>query len=190
MASCLFRVSTLQSPLVVFRPEHYLPGFRPSSRYHQAASTQRAGSQTHTTFRPQAFAASRRLTPPLDSPAYFIRQPSPGFIPFRGFSPRAATLTRREQLPPCRCPPSAQRPRAMAAVGLLDYEVFIRARKRLAGLVLSAPLFAPLIGLVLLQVPPLVLRFSYPKRSVHAVIRTPFTSPRRAHHASSTSTYL
>lgn len=163
MASSLFRVPTLQSPLAVFRHEHYLPGFLPSSRYDQAASTCRAGY-------PPTLCSVLRLSQPLDGllrhltpPACFIRQPSPGFIPFRGFSLRAATLARREQLPPCRCPPSAQRPRAMAAVGLLDYEVFIRTEKRFVGLVLPAPLFAPLFGLVLLQVTPTRRTLQLPK---------------------------
>lgn len=146
-----------------FDDEHHLPGFLPSSRHDQAASTCRAGY-------PPTLRSVLRLSQPLDGllrhltpPACFIRQPSPGFVSFRGFSLRAATLARREQLPPCRCPPPAQRPRAMAAVGLLDYEVFIHTKKRFAGLVLPAPLFAPLFEFVLLQVTPARRTLQLPK---------------------------
>jgi hypothetical protein len=53
-----------------------------------------------TTFRPQAFAASRRFAPRTRLRACFIPLPRPGFSLFRGFSPRAATLPRRKKHAP------------------------------------------------------------------------------------------
>jgi hypothetical protein len=53
--------------------------------------------------RPQAFSASRRLSPPTGSQACFIPLPRSGFIPFRGFSPSCSRLPLFEgPLPPCR----------------------------------------------------------------------------------------
>jgi hypothetical protein len=53
-----------------------------------------------TTFRPQAFAASRRFAPRTRLRACFIPLPRPGFSLFRGFSPRAATLPHRKERAP------------------------------------------------------------------------------------------
>jgi hypothetical protein len=55
-----------------------------------------------TTFRPQTFSASRRLAPSPVSWAYCIPLPRVGFVPFRGFSRFAASLARRQFVPPCR----------------------------------------------------------------------------------------
>ena len=52
------------------------------------------------TFRPQAFAASRRFAPHTCLRACFIPLPRPGLCLFRGFSPRAATLPRRKEPAP------------------------------------------------------------------------------------------
>lgn len=63
-------------------------------------------SPTLVTFRPQAFSASRRFTPLSGSRACFISQPRSGPIPFRGFSLRAAVLSRRK----ASCPLDVQSP--------------------------------------------------------------------------------
>jgi hypothetical protein len=54
--------------------------------------------------------SAHRFSQPLDGflhhlapRVYSTPQPRPGFIPFRGFSLRAATLRFRRSLPPCRC---------------------------------------------------------------------------------------
>jgi hypothetical protein len=89
------------------RPSHDITGARPLTR----------GFPGLATFRPRAFAAPRRLSPLSGSGACFIPQPCPGPILSRGSYLRAATLPRREELPPCRCisrrspHPKARRPR-------------------------------------------------------------------------------
>jgi hypothetical protein len=57
-----------------------------------SASTRARDSHCLATFRPQAFAASRRFTPQLSLRACFIPQPHSGFVTFRDFSLRAAFL--------------------------------------------------------------------------------------------------
>jgi hypothetical protein len=72
-----------------------------------SASTAREDSHGPATLRPQAFSASRRLTPHSTPRACFIPQPPPGFSSFRGVFFRGATLSHRKELPPCRCPHAA-----------------------------------------------------------------------------------
>jgi len=59
-------------------------------------------SSSPASVRPQALSASRRFTPRTGLRACFIPQPCSGPLPFRGFSLRAASLSSREVLPPCR----------------------------------------------------------------------------------------
>lgn len=66
-------------PMFAFRRGHHLPRFPPSSQHHNEASTEREGSQSLTTFRPQVFATSRRFTPLQSLQAYFILQPRTRF---------------------------------------------------------------------------------------------------------------
>jgi len=61
-----------------FGPEHYLPGFLPSSRHHRRHPTPHR-RPTDRLFRPQAFSASRRFPPPSAPRAYSIPRPRPGF---------------------------------------------------------------------------------------------------------------
>jgi hypothetical protein len=76
----------------------------------RAQPPNRDDSHAVTSFRPQAFPAFRRLPPRSGLQAYFIPQPRPGSLPFRGFSSRAATLPFRKELPPGRLlPPRADR---------------------------------------------------------------------------------
>jgi len=98
-----------------FRRSRFLPGSRPSSRHHPLASTGRSARVTRTlvfatapapalgtpalrlastppaSFRPQAFAASRRFAPRLGSRACFIPQPCSGPPPFRGLLSRCSS---------------------------------------------------------------------------------------------------
>jgi len=90
-------------PARTFRWALAYRGFWPSSRHSQSASTYRGGSQASTTFRPQAFSASRRFAPRfvfagLFHPAATSRVDRLS----RGFSPRAAPLSFRRARPPCR----------------------------------------------------------------------------------------
>lgn len=108
-----------------------------------------------TSFRPQAFPTSRRLSPPPSStglfqPATTSRIPSP----FRGFSLRVAVLPRRE---PCAPLPLGT---SSLSIGAMEST---RTCRRLRGLAprgdafvrvrwLAGPSVAPLFGFVLLQV--------------------------------------
>lgn len=94
---------TSRSCLVSFDPKLAYLGFRPSSRHHRSASTYRRTFPSPTSFRPQAFSASRRFTPRIGLRACFISQPRPGFASVQGLlSPRSLSLPRRKRVPPCR----------------------------------------------------------------------------------------
>jgi len=115
-----------------FRSElHLASGSRPSSRLHSRAATFRGDSQVSTTFRPQVFSTSRRFPPRESSRAYFIPLPRPGSRPFRGFSPRAATLPRRkEPAPRPLFRARLTRLRRLPPLPDLGFEAFIHARPR------------------------------------------------------------
>jgi len=88
------RLSARASPAWVFGPLRDITRAQPPNR---------DDSHAVASFRPQAFTAFRRLPPRSGLQAYFIPQPRPGSLPFRGFSSRAATLPLRKELPPGRC---------------------------------------------------------------------------------------
>jgi len=81
-------------------PELHLPRFLSLFATSHARVHFSRGFPVLTTFRPQAFSASRRLAPHARSRACFISLPRPGFHLFRGFSPRAATLPLRKERAP------------------------------------------------------------------------------------------
>ena len=82
-----FRVPSLSFLGSAFQLNHRLPGFHPSSRPHQGASTSREACQVLTTFRPQAFSASRRFTPPPDATGLFHPANAFRVHPVHGFLP-------------------------------------------------------------------------------------------------------
>jgi len=93
-------------PARSFRRAPAYQEFLPSSRHHRCASTYRRGSQASATFRPQAFSASRRFAPRLDSAGLFHPTATSRVdLPSRGFSPRAVPPSLRRALPPCRSTP-------------------------------------------------------------------------------------
>jgi hypothetical protein len=106
--------------------------FHPSSRHQRGASTYRGGSRASTTFRPQAFSASRRFAPRSVSAGLFRPAATSRVVrPSRGFSPRAAPLSLR------RAPaPMSFSLRALAGRNRLphprslDFEAFLHARAR------------------------------------------------------------
>jgi hypothetical protein len=131
-----------------FRLETRLPGFRPSSRHHRFASTRHKRTQAPATFRPQAFATSRRFTPRNVPQACFILQPRSGFPSRSGASLLVQPfLPHREKLPPCRF----ARPSSPAETGCQSNPPRLRGfaphEGALShGLVLPIPRLAPLLG--------------------------------------------
>jgi len=116
------RLSARASPAWVLGPPRDITRAQPPNRN---------GSHAVTSFRPQAFTAFRRLPPRPGLQAYFIPQPRPGSFPFRGFSPRAATLPLREELPPGRCFRCVLTDlRRLPPASDLGSEAFIRTRPR------------------------------------------------------------
>jgi len=108
-----------------------LSGSLPSSRLHFGAATFREDSHVLTTVRPQVFSTSRRFAPHPSSQAYFIPLPRPGSLPFRGFSPRAATLPhRKEPAPRSLLRERLTHLRRLPPLTDLDFEAFIHARPR------------------------------------------------------------
>jgi hypothetical protein len=124
-----YRVPSLQFPPTALGRQGCLPGFLPSSRHHRGASTCGNPASTspaafaHLTvscalgrfrgrsaeFPNSLLRSAHRFSRPLDgflhtstcgfvSPRYHVQ----GCFPFRGFSFRAATLPRRQELPPSR----------------------------------------------------------------------------------------
>jgi len=81
-------------------PELHLLGFLSLFATSRARSHFSRDFPGPATFRPQAFASSRRFTPRTRLRACFIPLPRPGFSLFRGFSPRAATLPHRKEPAP------------------------------------------------------------------------------------------
>jgi hypothetical protein len=81
-------------------PELHLLGFLSLFATSRARSHFSRDFPGPATFRPQAFASSRRFTPHTRLRACFIPLPRPGFSLSRGFSPRAATLPHRKELAP------------------------------------------------------------------------------------------
>jgi hypothetical protein len=95
-----YRVPSFQHPLLIFRCEALPTGVWSLFAASLAASTRREDSQPLATFRPQAFSASRRFTPPPAARAYFIPKPRTGFILSRGFSLHAAPPSSSEGVAP------------------------------------------------------------------------------------------
>jgi len=129
----LLRVpSLLLLARLTFRSElHLASGSSPSSRLHSRAATFREDSHVLATLRPQVFSTSRRFAPHSSSRAYFIPLPRPGSRPFRGFSPRAATLPHREEPAPMPLVRARlTRLRRLPPLPDLDFEAFIHARPR------------------------------------------------------------
>jgi len=85
------------------------------------------------TFRPQVFSTSRRFPPRAGSRAYFIPLPRPGSSCSRS-SPftQPSSLVGRS-VPPCRCPPSAHRPKSAATDRDLGFEALIWVKMRSTG---------------------------------------------------------
>jgi hypothetical protein len=106
------RATPLQSSFVrsarrsSFDDRLHLPlGFVPSSRHHSSTATFFSRSiPGSTSFRPQAFAASRRFLPRSSLQAYFIPLPRPGssFVQGASLPPQPPFLIGRS-FPPCCC---------------------------------------------------------------------------------------
>lgn len=128
--------SPLQSPFASAPRSTYFDasftclGFPPSSRHHSSAATFHAGSHACATFRPPVFSTARRFTPRPSLQAYSIPQPRPGSLPFRGFSPRAATCSSSDGVPPPLVRTKLTDLRRLPLDPVLDFEAFIHARPR------------------------------------------------------------
>jgi len=104
-----FLVSISPSEFLHIIPAHHLSelgmprqGFWLSSRHHVPASTRCERSQSLTTFRPQAFSASRRFSPQGRFMGLFHPTTTSRVQLFKGFSLRSASLPHRKELPLCR----------------------------------------------------------------------------------------
>jgi len=106
---------TRPRPLVVLRGTRS-PHSTTSSAPALGTPMLQRNSSSSASVRPQAFSASRRFTPRTGLRACFVPLPCSGPLPFRGFSLRAAALSSRELLPPCRsvraCSPVTRLPPA------------------------------------------------------------------------------
>jgi hypothetical protein len=91
----LLGVPSLRSPLAIFRRELYLPGISALiATSPTCVHSSQERSRALASFRPRAFSAPRRFPPQVGLRAYFIPQPRPGPILFRGlFSPRSRTIS-------------------------------------------------------------------------------------------------
>lgn len=100
--AALFRAPSRSPPLVPFRARAHCQGFGPLRGITSARPRSR-GFHDPASFRPQAFAASRRLSPRSGFEACFILEPRPGFVPVQGLLTTTQRLRpRRASLPPCR----------------------------------------------------------------------------------------
>jgi hypothetical protein len=150
-----------QFPLGSFRPRAVLPGSLPSSRHHRRRPLVSSGTNHSLSFRPQAFTASRRFAPRTCLRACFIPLPRPGFVLFKGFSPRASHPSSSEGACPRAVVSSSLHasastfaetnalPRAMP----LGFEAFIWARPRSTSSVIHLTRSRSPLQFPLLQVP-------------------------------------
>jgi len=130
----LFRAPSPSRLARTFRLVLHLPGFLSSSRHHSCAFTYRKDAPVLTTFRPQAFSASRRLSPRSSLQAYFIPQPRPGSRSFKDFSLCTATLPHRKEHAPLSLFLGALTDRdRLPHAQVLDFEASIRAKIRSDG---------------------------------------------------------
>jgi len=97
-----------RGPPIAFRRGARLTGFLPSSRHHRRRPLP-ASRPRPATFRPQAFSASRRLTPPTGSTGLFHPVATSRVLHRSGASlPAQPCPSHRRAVPPCRC----RRPRS------------------------------------------------------------------------------
>jgi hypothetical protein len=109
-------------------------------------STHAEASRAPATFRPQAFAASRRLAPPSATRACFIPQPRPGFLLRPGVSPdpQPSRLVTGRCLHAFVDHPLAGKPAATR--DRLGFEALLCESMRSSRRGLAAPSVAPLFG--------------------------------------------
>jgi hypothetical protein len=131
------RFCSRQAP---FDAELYLPGFRPSSRYHRARPLD-------TEVPKLPLRSAHRLSQPLDG---LLRPQLRGLVPSRSHvqgSSRtgASPSVQRPSLVGKNCPHAVVRSaltapeRATATLGILDFEAFFHTKKRLSGSVINLP---------------------------------------------------
>lgn len=127
----LFRVPSLVLPLLPLEGALPAPSLSPSSRRHWQRP-QLARRRSLALFRPRAFSASRRFSPPPVLRAYRIPLPRPGFL-----RSGASLDPQPHRLVAGRCPlavvvrPLTGEPAAM--IGRLGFEAFLRGSKRSPG---------------------------------------------------------
>lgn len=148
----LLGVPSPRTPLEVFRPELTYPGFWPSSRRHQLASTHRGGTQRPASFRPQALSTSRRFSPQAGLQVCFALQPCPGPIPVQGLLSQRSSASFQKSLPPCRYRRRAHRSPDVHAIDASASRPWLRAEQRFVrrGLTLDV-VRSPLQVFMLLQ---------------------------------------
>jgi len=141
-----FGVSSSILPLPPFGAGHPAGGFVPLRDIHRRCLLGAEASRAPATFRPQAFAASRRFAPPSAVRACFIPQPRPGFLLRPGVSPapQPSRLVIGRCLHAVVVHPLTGKP---AATGeRLDFEALLCGAMRSSRRGLAAPLVAPLYG--------------------------------------------
>jgi hypothetical protein len=115
-------------------------GFSPLRDVSAGVHSVRVVPRCRATFRPQAFATSRRFTPLADSWACFIPQPRPGFFLRPGTSPPPKPV-RLVAVPfPLVVGRLSLAGKPVATRGDLDFEALILGAVRSARLVISLPI--------------------------------------------------
>lgn len=157
--------SFISTPAQVFRRGRSCRGFAPH-RGKTGDVNSYENCDVLATFRPQAFAASRRFAPSSSSTGLF-HPAATSRVKFRSGASLFAKprLSRRKAVPPCRCRRCAHGPKTAATLGRLDFEALIHAKKRFSGLVFSRPLGRS------------PLRFSSSPRFSTFIVRTGYPAP-------------
>jgi hypothetical protein len=125
---------------IPFGSEHYLPGFRPSSRYHRARPLDTAAPTL-------PLRSALRLSQPLGG---LLRPRLCGLVPSRnhvqgssrpGVSPsvQLPSLVGKNCPLAVVCSALTAPERATATLGILDFEAFFHTKKRFSGSVISLP---------------------------------------------------
>jgi hypothetical protein len=149
----------------------------------------REGCQAFATFRPQAFAASRRFPPPSGFAGLFHPAATSRVVAVQGLLSPRSRLLHQQSVPPCRCHPEHSPDLALRfafALRLPPDATLVdastsrpsSARGSVAyGLGLASPQPAPLFGFHLLQAVNHRLGFGSPKPPAHDVVSPRLLSP-------------
>jgi hypothetical protein len=126
-------------PLGIFRSELVYPGFRPSSRHHRGASTERGGCHASTMVPSRAFTALRRVAPPSGFASLFRPAATSRVVAVQGLLSPCSRSSSSEVRSPLSFSSRSLTGCPAASRGRLDFEALIHTRPRSLRFGVSLP---------------------------------------------------